>query len=159
MILFRGLDDPEKAKSLTLSNPDMYFGFAVWEEFDQIRGLQNMRKVQQTVKRGGAPHFWTFRMFNTPANDAHWAHQYTLQQEERGDALVARFTYRDIPRDFLGEEFHADADALEEIDPEAHANEYMGICTGRKGKVFTNLERREITKEEREGFKWIRCGV
>lgn len=159
VVLFRGLDDPEKAKSLQLQDPGKYIGFAVWEEFDQFRGERQMRRVQQTVKRGGAPHFWTFRMFNTPANDAHWAHQYTLRQEERGEAMVARCTYLDVPREFLGEEFHADAEALKEIDPEAHANEYLGECTGRKGKVFANLERREVTAEERLGLKWIRCGV
>lgn len=159
VVLFRGLDDPEKAKSLTLPDPDMYIGFAVWEEFDQLRGLRAMRKVQQTVKRGQAPHFWTFRMFNTPPNDAHWAHQYALQQEDRGEALVVRCTYLDVPRDFLGEEFHADAEALREIDPEAHANEYLGKCTGRKGKVFSRLERRDVPQEERDGMKWIRCGV
>lgn len=159
VVLFRGLDDPEKAKSLTLPDPGMYIGFAVWEEFDQIRGLKAMRKVQQTVKRGQAPRFRTFRMFNTPANDAHWAHAYTLQQEERGDAMVARFSYLDVPREFLGEEFHADAEALREIDPEAHANEYLGECTGRKGKVFARLERREVTADERDGLKWVRCGV
>ena len=159
VILFRGLDDEEKAKSLALPDPDMYFGFASWEEFDQIRGLRAMRRVQVSVKRGKAPHFWTFRAFNTPTNDAHWAHQYTLQQEERGEAMVARYTYLDVPRDFLGEEFHSDAEALKEIDPEAHANEYLGVCTGRKGKVFTNLDRREITQDERNGIKWIRCGV
>lgn len=159
VVLFRGLDDPEKAKSLQLQDPNMYIGFAVWEEFDQFRGLRQMRRVQQTVKRGGAPHFWTFRMFNTPTNDAHWAHVYTLQQEERGDAYVVRYNYLDVPREFLGEEFHSDAEALKEIDPAAYENEYLGKCTGRKGKVFTKLERREITQDERDGFKWIRCGV
>lgn len=159
VVLFRGLDDPEKAKSLQLQDPEKYIGFAVWEEFDQFRGERQMRRVQQTVKRGGAPHFWTFRMFNTPANDAHWAHAYALRQEERGEALVARYSYLDVPREFLGDEFHADAEALKEIDPEAYANEYLGECTGRKGKVFANLERREVTAEERDGMKWIRCGV
>lgn len=159
VVLFRGLDDPEKAKSLQLQDPGKYIGFAVWEEFDQFRGERQMRRVQQTVKRGGAPHFWTFRMFNTPANDAHWAHAYTLRQEERGEAYVARFTYLDVPREFLGEEFHADAEALREIDPEAHANEYLGECTGRAGKVFTRLERRDVPQDERDGLKWVRCGV
>lgn len=158
-ILFRGLDDPEKAKSLQLEDPGMYIGFAIWEEFDQFRGMTQVRKVQQTVKRGGAPRFWTFRMFNTPQNDAHWAHAYARQAEESGAALVCRASYLDVPRDFLGEAFWAEAEALREIDPDAYANEYLGKATGRRGRVFLNLERREVTQEERDGLKWVRCGV
>ena len=159
VVLFRGLDDPEKAKSLQLEDPDMYVGFAVWEEFDQFRGMAQVRKVQQTVRRGGAPRFWTFRMFNTPRNDAHWAHAYTREAEDAGRALVCRATYLDMPRGFLGEAFHADAEALREIDPEAYANEYLGEAVGRKGRVFLNLERRDVADEERDGLKWMRCGV
>ena len=159
VILFRGLDDPEKAKSLQLDDPGMYVGFAVWEEFDQFRGMAQVRKVQQTVRRGGAPRFWTFRMFNTPRNDAHWAHAYARDAEESGRALVCRATYLDVPREFLGEAFHADAEALREIDPDAHANEYLGKAVGRKGRVFLNLERRDVADEERDGLKWMRCGV
>ncbi|WP_314040650.1 phage terminase large subunit [Slackia exigua] len=159
VILFRGLDDPEKAKSLQLDDPGMYVGFAVWEEFDQFRGMAQVRKVQQTVRRGGAPRFWTFRMFNTPRNDAHWAHAYARDAEESGRALVCRATYLDVPREFLGEAFHADAEALREIDPDAYANEYLGKAVGRKGRVFLNLERRDVTDEERDGLKWMRCGV
>ncbi|WP_421572395.1 phage terminase large subunit [Slackia exigua] len=159
VILFRGLDDPEKAKSLQLDDPGMYVGFAVWEEFDQFRGMAQVRKVQQTVRRGGAPRFWTFRMFNTPRNDAHWAHAYARDAEESGRAIVCRATYLDVPRDFLGEAFHADAEALREIDPDAYANEYLGQAVGRKGRVFLNLERRDVVDEERDGLKWMRCGV
>lgn len=159
VVLFRGLDDEQKAKSLQLPHPDMYLGFACWEEFDQFRGEKQVRTVQQTIKRGQAPHFWTFRAFNTPVNDQHWAHKYTERQEERGEALVIRATYLDVPREFLGEEFHAEAEALKEIDEDAYNNEYMGKCTGRKGKVFLNLTRRDITQEERDGFAWQRCGI
>lgn len=159
VILFRGLDDEQKAKSLQLPDPDMYLGFASWEEFDQFRGEKQVRTVQQTIKRGAAPHFWTFRAFNTPVNDQHWAHKYTERQEERGEAVVIRANYLDVPREFLGEEFHAEAEALKEIDEDAYNNEYLGMCTGRKGKVFLNLTRREITQEERDSFAWQRCGV
>lgn len=158
VILFRGLDDEDKAKSLTLQNPEHKIMFAFWEEFDQQRGMRSVRKVEQTIKRG-VDRFWTFRAFNTPTNENHWAHAYALQREESGEAWVGRQNYLDVPREFLGEEFYADAEALKEIDPEAYENEYLGKCTGRKGKVFLNLERREITQEERDGFKWIRCGI
>ena len=62
-------------------------------------------------------------------------------------------------RDSIFAAFHADALALKEIDPQAYENEYLGIATGRKGKVFTNLERRDIAQDEVDGFKWIRCGI
>lgn len=159
VIMFRGLDDEEKAKSLTLDRPEMYIGFALWEEFDQNKGERAIRRVEQTIKRGAAPMFWTFRAFNTPADPEHWAHLYATRQEESGEALVLRSTYLDVPPEFLGEEFIRDAERLKAVSEEAYRNEYLGESVGLTGRVFGNVEAQEIPDEQIRGFKWVRRGI
>lgn len=158
-IMFRGLDDEEKAKSLTLDSPDLYIGFACWEEFDQQRGERAVRRVEQTVKRGAAPRFWTFRAFNTPADPEHWAHLYAQRMEESGDALVLRHTCYDVPREFLGEEFFADAERLRAVSEEAWRNEYMGESVGLTGRAFGNVEAQELPDGFAASLKWVRRGI
>lgn len=159
VVMFRGLDDEEKAKSLTLDSPGLYIGFACWEEFDQNRGERAVRRVEQTVKRGAAPRFWTFRAFNTPADPEHWAHLYAARMEESGEALVLRQTYLDVPPEFLGEEFFKDAERLKAVSEEAYRNEYLGEAVGLTGRVFENVEAQEIAPEDAAAMKWVRRGI
>lgn len=159
VIKFRGLDDEEKAKSLTLDSPELYIGFACWEEFDQNKGERAVRRVEQTIKRGAAPRFWTFRAFNTPADPEHWAHLYARRMEESGEALVLRQTYLDVPREFLGEEFFRDAERLKAVSEEAYRNEYLGEAVGLTGRVFENVEAQELPPDFAAGLKWSRCGI
>lgn len=159
VIKFRGLDDEEKAKSLALDDPELYIGFALWEEFDQQKGERAVRRVEQTIKRGQAPHFWTFRAFNTPADPEHWAHAYTARQEESGEALVLRQTYRDMPPEFLGPEFIADAERLRAVSEEAYRNEYLGEAIGLSGRVFSNVVAADILPTDIAEMKWIRRGI
>lgn len=159
VVKFRGLDDEEKAKSLTLDSPDLYIGFACWEEFDQQKGERAVRRVEQTIKRGAAPMFWTFRAFNTPADPEHWAHLYAKRMEESGEALVLRQTYLDVPPEFLGEEFFKDAERLKAVSEEAYRNEYLGEAVGLTGRVFANVEAQEIAPEDVAAMKWVRRGI
>lgn len=158
VILFRGMDNEDRAKGLQLTDPDMYLGFASWEEVDQNKGERAIRRVEQTIKRG-TDRFWSFKAFNTPPDEEHWAHQYAARQEENGKALVVRYNYIDVPRDFLGEEFYADAEMLKEINEEAYRNEYLGECIGLTGRVFENVEYQTITDDDIAAFKWRRNGM
>ncbi len=159
VILFRGLDDPEKAKSLTLKDPDKYIGFAVWEEFSQFNGMQPVRKAEQTVKRGSAPHFWTFRAWNTHPDEEHWSNVHYRESEEDIDTLAFKVNYTDVPPEWLGEEFIKDAEKLKATNEEAYRNEYMGECISMTGRVFENVVDREVSLDEVGSFKWVKNGI
>lgn len=158
-ILFRGLDDPEKAKSLSLDNPEQYIGFAVWEEFNQYKGMQAVRKVEQTVKRGQAPHFYTFRMWNTHPDEEHWSNVHFDEAKEDIDTLTVQVNYTDVPAEWLGEQFILDAEKLKATNDEAYRNEYLGECISMTGRVFENVHDLEITQQDTNAFKWIRNGI
>lgn len=49
-IYFRGTDDPGKIKSIKPPK-DMYIGIILYEEFDQIQGMNAVRKINQSIMR------------------------------------------------------------------------------------------------------------
>ena len=65
-IMFFGLDDPNKVKSVKL--PFGYIGITWFEELDQYTGEAEIRKVLQSTMRGGID-FWDFRSFNPPISN------------------------------------------------------------------------------------------
>lgn len=159
VVMFRGLDDPEKTKSLQLRDPDMYIGFAVWEEFNQFKGMAPVRKAEQTVKRGAAPLFRTFRMWNTHPDCEHWSNAHFEESMEDPDTYALQVNYDQVPPEWLGEGFLKDAARLKAASPEAYDNEYMGKTTKLTGRVFGNVEDRELAPGEERGFKWVRNGI
>ena len=155
MIYFRGADDPGKIKSIKPPK-GMYIALIIYEEFDQMTGMNEVRKIDQSVKRGGNEYL-TFRIYNTPKSKRHFVNvEKRLPNPKR---LVHRSTYLDVPVEWLGKPFFDDAELLKENNPTAYANEYLGEETGDGGNVFENIELREITDEEIDNFDYIYMGM
>ena len=136
-IMFMGLDDPMKVKSIKL--PFGYIGVTWFEELDQYAGENELRTVTQSTMRGGEK-FWDFRTFNPPISKNNWANEYTEDCElyREDNTLVVRNTYLDVPVHWLGQQFIDEAEELKDINPMAYEHEYMGIATGTGGDVFPN---------------------
>lgn len=155
MIYFRGADDPGKIKSIKPPK-GMYIAIIIYEEFDQMTGMNEVRKIDQSVKRGGNEYI-TFRIYNTPKSKRHFVNvEKRLPNPKR---LVHKSTYLDVPVDWLGQPFFDDAELLKQNNPTAYANEYLGEETGDGGNVFENVELREITDEEIENFDYLYQGM
>jgi PBSX family phage terminase large subunit len=142
-VLFLGLDDPGKVKSIKL--PFGYIGITWWEELDQFEGEQQIRKAQQSTMRGG-PIYWNFMSYNPPISVNNWANEFTedCERYRQDDTLVIRTTYLDVPREWLGEQFIEEAEYLQQTNPRAYENEYMGIPVGTGGNVFDNVEHMDM---------------
>lgn len=155
MIYFRGADDPGKIKSIKPPK-NMYIALIIYEEFDQMTGMNEVRKIDQSVKRGGNEYI-TFRIYNTPKSKRHFVNvEKRLPNPKR---LVHKSTYLDVPVDWLGQPFFDDAELLKQNNLTAYANEYLGEETGDGGNVFENVELREITDEEIENFDYLYQGM
>lgn len=153
-IFFRGADNPDKIKSL---KPPFGHTGAVWfEELDQFKGEEAVRKIEQSVVRGGDS-IIKFKSFNPPKSALNWANQYI--QIPRADRLVVTSDYTTVPEEWLGQQFLDDAAFLRETNPTAYENEYLGVANGQGGNVFDNVEVREITDEEIAHFDNIFNGV
>lgn len=153
-IYFRGADDPGKIKSIKV--PFGYIGIVWFEELDQFSGEEAVRKIEQSVIRGGDVAY-KFKSFNPPKSAQNWANKYLKVPRE--DRLVTESTYLTVPKKWLGKPFLDDAEFLKETNPTAYENEYLGIANGTGGNVFDNVNIREITDEEIKTFDRIYCGV
>ena len=153
-IMFRGADDPMKIKSIKV--PFGYIAITHFEEKDQFAGRAEIRTILQSTMRGGE-RYWNFESYNPPISRDNWANKDSL--EERADRLCHSSTYLDAPREWLGEQFIAEAEHLKATDERAYQHEYLGIPVGTGGNVFENLELREITDEEIGSFDRVYNGV
>lgn len=135
-IVFKGLDDPTKSKSLKMKFG--YIGITWFEELDQFAGENELRTVTQSTMRGGQK-YWDFRTFNPPISTNNWANEYADDAELRDDTFVVHNTYLDVPAEWLGEQFIAEAEYLKKVNPRAYEHEYMGKAIGTGGNVFENV--------------------
>lgn len=153
-IYFRGADDPNKIKSI--KPPFGYIGVVWFEELDQFGGEEAVRKIEQSVIRGGE-RAYKFKSFNPPKSAQNWANKYI--KIPRADRLVTESTYLTVPKKWLGKPFLDDAEFLKETNPTAYENEYMGVANGTGGNIFDNVQIQEITDEEIKTFDNVLNGV
>lgn len=153
-ILFRGLDDSSKLKSIKPRRG--YFRFVWLEEFSELPGENFTRSVMQSVQRGGS-RFTVFRSFNPPINASNWANVFIARPDDR--AVTLHTTYLDVPAQWLGDDFILEAERLQEINEQAYKHEYLGEATGSGGEVFPNVTVRTITDDEINELQYIYAGV
>lgn len=148
-ILFFGMDDPGKLKSIKL--PFGYIGLAWFEELDQFDGPEQVRNVEQSLFRGG-PYSFCFKSFNPPAMARNWANKYVL--EPKAGRMVHHSTYLTTPGEWLGPRFLADAQHLKETNETAYRHEYLGEVVGSGTAVFENLRIEPIADKQIESFDY-----
>ena len=155
VIYFRGADDYGKIKSLKTPK-GMYVGITWYEEFDQFAGMMEIRKINQSLIRGGDD-FIQFYSYNTPASSQHFVNiEKIIPKDSR---LVHLSDYRTVPKKWLGQAFIDEANFLKEVNEKLYENEYLGLMTGVGGNVFENIELREITDDEINTFDYIYQGI
>lgn len=154
-ILFYGLDEPEKLKSITFEDPKAKIELLLLEEYNQLACAEDARIVRQSVFR--SDYSLEIDVYNPSPDDMQWTNQ-EARIEEPGK-LVHHSSYLDVPEEFIGKRFVEQAEQLKAINAKAYANEYMGEETGLTGTVFENVVAQSITYEDRIQIKWIRCGV
>jgi PBSX family phage terminase large subunit len=155
LIYFRGADDPGKIKSIKPPK-GMYIGLVIFEEFDQFKGMAEVRKIEQSAKRGGDD-ILTFKIYNTPKSTNHYVNKEKIIPKK--GRYLHKSTYLDVPKEWLGQPFIDDADYLKEAAPKIYENEYLGKMTGDGGNVFENIILKEITDEMIKNFDYTYQGI
>ena len=153
-VVFRGADDPKKVKSVKL--PRGYIKYVWYEEVDEFTGPDELRTINQSVLRGG-DNFAVFYTFNPPKTAKSWVNtEFAVSDADR---LVHHSTYLDVPVEWLGEPFIAEAERLKKTNNTAYKHEYLGEVTGTNAEIFPNVLLRTISDEELETFDKIRRGL
>ena len=155
IIYFRGADDPVKIKSIKPPK-GKYIGIVVYEEFDQMNGMNEVGTIDRSVIRGGE-YFIMLRVYNTPTSSQHFVNKE--KRIPKADRLVHRSTYLDVPKEWLGSKFFDEAEYMKSVNERQWRNIYLGEETGTAGNVFENVELREITDSEIETFDYIYMGI
>lgn len=160
-ILFYGLDDPEKVKSVKVVKG--YLKYSWHEEISQHEDMGVLRNVNQSIRRGSDKNFITFYTYNPPRNKGNWVNEECESMQTREDTFYSHTNWEMIPieltRMWLGQPFIDDALALKKRDLEAYQHEYLGIPTGYGTGVFKNCEIREITDDEIQMFDNVAGGI
>ncbi|MCM1338786.1 MAG: PBSX family phage terminase large subunit [Muribaculaceae bacterium] len=154
VIAFRGLDDATKTKSIKLKKG--YYKISWFEELDEFSGIEEIRKAEQSVMRGGNQ-FIAFKSYNPPQNVNNWVNKEVIH--DRKDRLVTHNTYLEVPPDWLGEQFFIEAEVLKKINELAYRHEYMGEITGTGGLIFQNIQDLRMDDEFISHFSNLREGI
>lgn len=153
-IYFRGANDPGKIKSI---KPTFgYIGIVWFEELDQFYGSESVRKIEQSVARGGDDAYM-FKSFNPPPTANNWANKYVLIPKPT--QYQHKSTYLTVPPEWLGRTWLDEAEHLKNVNPTAYENEYLGLPTNDSGAVFTNIQIRKITDDEISQFDNVLHGL
>ena len=155
VIYFRGADDPVKIKSIKPPK-GKYIGIVVYEEFDQMNGMNEVGTIDRSVIRGGED-FIVFRIYNTPTSSQHFVN--IEKKIPKKDRIVHRSTYLDVPKEWLGQKFIDEAEYMKSVNEKQYRNVYLGEETGTGGNVFENVELRPITDEEIDTFDYFYQGL
>ena len=154
VIAFRGLDDATKTKSIKLKKG--YYKISWFEELDEFSGIEEIRKAEQSVMRGGNQ-FLAFKSYNPPQNVNNWVNKEVIH--DRKDRLITHNTYLDVPKDWLGEQFFVEAETLKQINELAYRHEYLGEVTGTGGLIFNNVEEMPMSDDFISHFDNLREGL
>jgi phage terminase large subunit len=154
-ILFRGIDNPLRTKSINLGHG--YLKIFWSEEVDQYGGMGEIRNIEQSLFRGEGGKRISFFSYNPPKSARAWVNQEILVP--KAARVVHHSDYRSVPPEWLGERFLTDAEHLRHANDTAYRHEYLGEEVGTGLEVFNNLAVRVITKEEQARFGQINQGL
>ena len=154
-IVFKAADNPLKMKSINLGRG--YIKYAWFEEADQFAGMEEIRNILQSLFRGENKKRIVFFSYNPPKSGRSWVNQ-EAKIPKKG-RRVHHSIYLDVPPEWLGERFLADAEHLKKTNETAYRHEYLGEEVGTGLEVFNNVELRIITQDEIAAFDRIRQGL
>ncbi len=153
-ILCKGADEPRKFKSVKISSG--YIKYIWYEEADEFGGFEELDMINQSLMRGNGD-FVCLYTYNPPRSAASWINFGF--GKPRPDRLLHRSDYRDVPEEWLGRAFLAEAEYLKQSDPRRYANEYLGEITGTGAEVFTNVTLEPISAESIGSFDRTYRGI
>jgi PBSX family phage terminase large subunit len=153
LIIFAGLDDPEKLKSIKCSSG--YIG-VLWVEEKTELDPNDLQNVRISALRGG-DRFYTFESFNPPSATRHWCNAEAREDDPR--RMVVHTTYLDIPREWLGDAILHDIERTKAANLRGYENIYLGKATGTGRNVFENVQLRKITDEEIKSWDYTLQGI
>lgn len=157
-IIFRGLQDPNRLKSLKSSR----FPYAIaWvEELAEFKTEEEIKIVTNSIVRGELPDGLFYKFFysyNPPKRKQSWVNKKYNTALLPANTFVHHSTYLDNP--WISQAFIEEAEATRERSQRAYDWEYMGLSVGSGVVPFENLVFTDISDDLFNSFDNIRQGV
>ena len=157
-IIFRGLQDPNRLKSLKSSR----FPYAIaWvEELAEFKTEEEIKIVTNSIVRGELPDGLFYKFFysyNPPKRKQSWVNKKYNTALLPANTFVHHSTYLDNP--WISQAFIEEAEATRERSQRAYDWEYMGLAVGSGVVPFENLVFTDIPDDLYNSFDNIRQGV
>jgi phage terminase large subunit len=154
-IVFKAADNPRKMKSINLGKG--YIKYAWFEELDQFASMDEIRNILQSLFRGENKKRIVFFSYNPPRSGRSWVNQEAKMPKP--GRRVHHSVYLDVPQEWLGDRFLADAEHLKMVNETAYRHEYLGEEVGTGLEVFNNVDLRVFTQDEIATFDRIKQGL
>ena len=157
-IIFRGLQDPNRLKSLKSSR----FPYAIaWvEELAEFKTEEEIKIITNSIVRGELPDGLFYKFFysyNPPKRKQSWVNKKYNTALLPANTFVHHSTYLDNP--WISQAFIEEAEATKERSQKAYDWEYMGLAVGSGVVPFENLVFTDISDDLYNSFDNIRQGV
>lgn len=157
-IIFRGLQDPNRLKSLKSSR----FPYAIaWvEELAEFKTEEEIKIVTNSIVRGELPDGLFYKFFysyNPPKRKQSWVNKKYNTALLPANTFVHHSTYLDNP--WISQAFIEEAEATRERSQRAYDWEYMGEAVGSGVSPLENLVFTKIPDDLFDTFDNIRQGV
>lgn len=157
-IIFRGLQDPNRLKSLKSSR----FPYAIaWvEELAEFKTEEEIKIVTNSIVRGELPDGLFYKFFysyNPPKRKQSWVNKKYNTALLPANTFVHHSTYMDNP--WISQAFIEEAEATRERSQRAYDWEYMGLAVGSGVSPLENLVFTKIPDDLFDTFDNIRQGV
>ncbi|MBP5286786.1 MAG: PBSX family phage terminase large subunit [Elusimicrobiales bacterium] len=153
-ILFRGLDDHSKLKSIDQAKG--YFRYAWFEELAEFKNMEEVTQAMLSIRRGGSSYSY-FYTYNPPKRLNNWVNLEAATPKK--GRLVINSSYLDVPAEWLGDAFMAEAEHLKNVNPQEYRHVFLGEATGTGGTVFPNVQTMKMTDDQIRRFDKVRCGI
>lgn len=155
--IFRGLDDPQKIKSIKSAKYPI--AFAWFEEVAEIKTEDELSMVINSVLRGELPNKLNYKIFlsyNPPKRKQSWVNKKFETHTLPKNTYVHHSIYLDNPH--ISKAFIEEANEIKIRNEFKYRWEYLGEPIGSGVVPFSNLEFKTITNEEILHFDNIRQG-
>lgn len=180
-IYFLGLDDEEKARSITVD--DGYLSIAWFEEAKQFKDMEEIDQAVSSILRGGDDEdddndaikgddigedgeqsmgdmeYMTILTYNPPKSQFDWINKEAKSGVTKKSRLTHKSTYLTMPVRWLGRKVLSEINSMKERKPAQYEHMYLGKITGTGGEYFKNIILRKITDEEIANFDYFNMGV
>lgn len=157
-IIFKGGDKPRKVKSATF--PRGFVRFIHYEEADEFDSAQDFKTINASLLRGSddvTPA--VFYTYNPPKLRAAWINEHVKEIQGTPMNYVSHTNFLlcyKLHPEWLGKTFIAEALHAMKYNRKQFDWEYLGLDVATGNEIFSNIESRRITQEERDNFESYR---